>query len=387
MIRLFTTLALFCLAGAAYANPALHTDSLSSSRIEVRGATAEVRLRCQVLSMLEVWPALDANADGAVTLDEVRLSNQPILDYVAEHYRIGVGRASGSAAEELVPARWLELSGLGVEWLDPEVVALQGLGFELGALEVRLIASAESDIRDVVVESTLFYETSPDHTDLCTVVWPDGGLAHLALDQTGPRAQSDPTGRGVLGAYFRLGLDHLLEGWDHLAFVTALFLGAAGLRALIGLVTAFTLAHSLTLALAATGWIQLARHQPLIEAIVALSIAFVALSLVFEPDAARSRWPEASGFGLIHGLGFAGFLGQSLVLEEARTKALLGFNLGVEAGQLLVVFALWWTVGLVLRPRDLPEDAPRFVVARPVRRVGGLALGLLGLYWFAERIA
>ena len=374
-------------SGVAHASSAPHTDSLSSSRVEVRGQTAELRLRCQVLSMLEVWPALDADADGAVTLAEVRMSTQPILDYVAQHYRIGVGRAAGSESADLEPESWLELTGLSVEWLDPEVVALQGRGFELGALEVRLEGTAGAEITDVVVESTLFYETSPDHTDLCTVVWPDGGLAHLAMDQAEPRAQSDPTGRGVLGAYFRLGWEHLLEGWDHLAFVTALFLGATGLRALIGLVTAFTLAHSLTLALAATGWIQLARHQPLIEAIVALSIAFVALSLFFEPEATRSRWPEALGFGLIHGLGFAGFLGQSLVLEEARTKALLGFNLGVEAGQLLVVFVLWWTVGLVLRPRDVPAEAPRFVVARPVRRLGGLALGILGLYWFVERIA
>jgi hypothetical protein len=364
-----------------------HTDSLSSSRIEVLGETAEVLLRCQVLSVLEVWPALDADADGRVTLPEVRQSSQPILDYVARHYRVGVGIAEDAGPDALEPAAWLDLEGLGVEWLDPEAVALQGRGFELGALEIRMRGSKAEPIRDVIVESTLFYETSPGHTDLCTVLWPDGGMAHLALDSIEPRAQSDPTGRGVLAAYFRLGLDHLLQGWDHLAFVTALFLGAAGLRALVGLVTAFTLAHSLTLALASTGWIQLARHQPLIEALVALSIAFVALSLFFEPDASRSRWPEALGFGLIHGLGFAGFLGQSLVLEEARLKALFGFNLGAEAGQLLVVFALWWTVGLVLRAPAQPDGEPRFIVRRGARRVGGLSLGAAGLVWFVERVA
>lgn len=396
LLSLGATLALsLCLTTGAIANspvtspaspPAPHTDSLSSSRIAVDGERARVVVRCQVLSMLEVWPALDANADGEVTLPEVRLSTAPMLDYVREHYRLGVGSqgagaaSPGSGVSDPLPEAWLESVGLSVEWLSPEQVAGSGLGFELGALELSFEAKHTEGIRDLTVEVTLFQDTSPDHTDLCAVQWPDGGVAHLALDRFNPRDQSDPTGRGVLGAYFKLGLDHLLEGWDHLAFVAALFLGARGLRGLLGLVTAFTLAHSLTLAASSMGWINLARHQPLIEAIVALSIAFVALSLVFDPDSKRSRWPEAMGFGLIHGLGFAGYLSQSLVLEEARTKALLGFNMGVEVGQVAVVALLWVSLGRIVGGDE------GFTVNRPTRRWGGLVLAGLGLYWFSQRV-
>jgi len=114
---------------------------------------------------------------------------------------------------------------------------------------------------------------------------------------------------------------------------------ARSLRSLVGVVTAFTVAHSVTLGLAATEVLEVGRLSGFVEAVIALSIAYVATENVLMPRQDRTRWPEAFVFGLVHGLGFAGFLGEALYGEPRRVVPLLGFNLGVEAGQLLVVLA------------------------------------------------
>jgi hypothetical protein len=160
-------------------------------------------------------------------------------------------------------------------------------------------------------------------------------------------------------------------------------LSARRLRSLLGVVTAFTLAHSVTLALAALKVVDVSGYISLVEAVIALSIAWVAADNVVHPHLRRSRWIEAFIFGLIHGLGFAGFLRQSLVHEQAKGMALFAFNVGVELGQVAVVIA----VVAVLRalPRRSDEDDP-FLAPPPLRRWGSMAIAALGLYWFFERI-
>jgi len=187
----------------------------------------------------------------------------------------------------------------------------------------------------------------------------------------------------VLVHFLRMGTDHILSGWDHLAFLAALFLSTRGLRALIGVVTAFTLAHSVTLGVASMTEVDLPSRM--IETVIALSIAYVAADNLMRPKA-RSRWPEAFVFGLVHGLGFAGFLGQSLLAAPSQTSALIGFNLGVEAGQLAVVFALALAFALIPRsPEALEEGEVPFLAPAWTRRAGNTVLVVLGLYWFAER--
>ena len=173
-----------------------------------------------------------------------------------------------------------------------------------------------------------------------------------------PAAAAPPRSRARVAAdYLRLGIVHLLTGFDHLLFLLALVLLVPAPRRLVAAATAFTVAHSLTLALATFGGLSL--PQPPVEALIALSIVFLAVELVdARPDTPTRLRPAATtfAFGLVHGLGFAGALAD-LGLDRANAALALGaFNVGVELGQLVFVAALFFPLRLV-RTRRLPAYA------------------------------
>lgn len=186
--------------------------------------------------------------------------------------------------------------------------------------------------------------------------------------------------QAVLQGYGRLGVAHILFGFDHLLFVLALLLLVPDVRTLVKTITAFTVAHSLTLALAVLGVV----HVPAapVEALIAVSIVLLAAELTRPADAPPTfarRWPWAVAFlfGLLHGLGFAGALGQIGLPADHIPLALLAFNLGVEAGQLVFVAAM---LGPVVGVR-------RLAAARAwVWLVPAYAIGVLATAWALERV-
>ena len=194
--------------------------------------------------------------------------------------------------------------------------------------------------------------------------------------------EASPSGWQVSRTYLMLGIEHILEGVDHLLFVFALLLLVREWRRLVATITAFTLAHSITLALATLGVVQL--PGPPVEATIALSIVFVAAEILRARRgevglAERWPWTVAFAFGLLHGLGFAGALREIGLPEQSIPLALLFFNVGVEAGQLLFIAAVGsaWTV---LRSTGL--RAPRVAeTALPY------AIGSLAAFWVIERVA
>lgn len=191
--------------------------------------------------------------------------------------------------------------------------------------------------------------------------------------------QSEPPG-AVAQTYLLLGVEHILFGIDHLLFVLALLIIVEGWRRLIATITAFTLAHSLTLAAATLGLVQIPQ-QP-VEAMIALSILFVAIEIVHwragRPSLTRQKpWLVAFLFGLLHGFGFAGALAEIGLPQHAIPLALLFFNVGVELGQLAFigcVFALWMPL------KRLPLPAWSWQV--PVYGIGTMAA-----FWSIERIS
>lgn len=203
------------------------------------------------------------------------------------------------------------------------------------------------------------------------------------LTETQPSAKI--TGRAstwqVLGSYFWIGVDHILTGWDHLLFVIALVLLLRRPRAVVMAATAFTLAHSLTLAGAALGFLSMAQRP--VEALIALSIVFLAVEIMRKPGTApsltlRFPWVIALLFGLLHGFGFAGALSAIGLPEGDIVPALLAFNVGVEAGQLCVIIAvLTMLAGL----RKLAQPA-----LQPAVRFAAYAIGITGAYWLVDRI-
>jgi hypothetical protein len=188
---------------------------------------------------------------------------------------------------------------------------------------------------------------------------------------------------GALRAFIALGIEHIWLGWDHLAFLLGLLWLVAGRRSLLYTVTAFTLGHSVTLILAALGYTAL--PAPPTEALIALSIAFVAAEAVQRERAgriglaARAPWLVAGAFGLLHGLGFASALAELNLTRAELPLALLGFNLGVELGQLVFV-ALVLALG-----RGLTHFARAASAA--LRPFVPYALGGLAMYWLIQRVA
>ena len=190
-----------------------------------------------------------------------------------------------------------------------------------------------------------------------------------------------PDGWEVARSYFVLGIIHILEGYDHLLFVIALVLLIGRAGAVIKAATAFTVAHSITLAGSTLGLVGLA--QAPVEALIALSIVFLAVEIVkSDPDkpnlAERAPWIVAFLFGLIHGFGFAGALRQIGLPESDVPTALLTFNLGVEAGQLLIVAAVM--AFLTLLRRYSPA------MLRPATVTATYAIGITASFWFIERL-
>jgi len=185
----------------------------------------------------------------------------------------------------------------------------------------------------------------------------------------------------VAWTYFLLGVDHILSGLDHLLFVFALILLIPNPWMLAKTITAFTVAHSITLAGAALGYFSLPQRP--VEAVIALSIAFVARELIKQRPGERRLsesypWIVAFAFGLLHGFGFAGALEETGLPQSDVPVALLTFNLGVEAGQLLFVAAV---LTLVWAIKNLVS-----VGARPARLAAGFAIGTMSMLWLIERL-
>ena len=224
-------------------------------------------------------------------------------------------------------------------------------------------------------------ETSTDV--LVRIVRQDGvtQMVRLTPDQTGLVVEAETSSLDVIRVYTALGIEHILGGVDHLLFVFALLLIVTSFRRLVGTITAFTLAHSITLAAATLGYVHVA--QAPVEAVIALSILFLATEIIHNRQgrpgmAKRFPWLVAFIFGLLHGFGFAGALAEIGLPEQSIPLALLFFNVGVELGQLLFVLAVVG-VGWALRR----------LVAQKVLQGGEVAasylIGSLSAFWVIER--
>jgi hypothetical protein len=287
--------------------------------------------------------------------------------------------------------------------------------------EWALVCPPEGNLR---IESDLLLDVAPSHLHFARVVR-DGvaGPEHvLAGDERVWPLDSGSPGTSVAG-YVLLGVQHIATGYDHLAFLAALLLIAGSLGEVARIVTGFTAAHSLTLALAALGWLRPERAP--IEALIGLSIALVAAENVWLVGARRRalpaavvgalglpavaamaglgrvpgltlaglalfaacyfallarvarpaalRWALAFLFGLVHGFGFAGVLAEAGLDSARLAQALLGFNVGVEAGQLAVVALVW--------PLIVSAGRRRMALVE----IGSAAVAALGVFWFVTR--
>lgn len=191
----------------------------------------------------------------------------------------------------------------------------------------------------------------------------------------GQAAQTVTRGQVAL-EYLRLGFEHIVpKGFDHMLFVLGLFLLSTRLRPLLLQVTSFTVAHSLTLALSMYGVVSLPPR--LVETLIALSIAYVAVENLFTSELKPWRPALVFAFGLLHGLGFAGVLRELGLPRAEFATALVTFNLGVEGGQLAVITLAFLAVGWMRK-----KDSYRRRVVVPL----SILIALVGAYWAIQRM-
>lgn len=206
----------------------------------------------------------------------------------------------------------------------------------------------------------------------------DGTVRSISLSGNPGRVSLNPGPLEVLGRFLLLGFEHVLDGTDHLLFLLALVIPMLLIRPLIVVVTAFTLAHSLTLGASMLGMVPSGLwFPPLVEFLIALSIFYMALENLLKPNLHR-RWLVAFGFGLVHGFGFSFALGSTL--ERAGDQllfSLLGFNLGIELGQILVL--------VIAVP--LLRLAGRWLPPRGLAIVLSVLIGHTAWHWLIERWA
>jgi hypothetical protein len=318
----------------------------------------------------ELAVGLDHDGDGKVTWGELRASQAALQTYVLGHLRLAGN--DGQCRMEFSPVQVNERVDGNYVWLP--FTAHCGGAFKRLSIDYRVLDEEDPSHRGLLTLSA--------NGETQTAVLGGGSTLRLFdLDHPSPWS--------AFTEYLRAGVWHIWSGIDHLLFLLSLLLPAVLVRRqnrweavpmaapafanIVKVVTAFTLAHSLTLSLAAFDVIRLPGR--LTESVIAASIIVAALNNVF-PHVTQARWRIAFAFGLLHGFGFASVLAEMGLPRGARLVSLVAFNLGVEAGQLAVVLAVM-PVAYVLRSTTFYR--------RGVMPWGSSAIAALALVWFVQR--
>jgi hypothetical protein len=283
--------------------------------------------------------------------------------------------AAGAALERYLSAR------VRLAYIDgPQCAqALESVRPEADHVIVELRFTCAPLGRDLAYRVTLFHELDPAARHVVTLEAPERRLGLLGVGNAELRVSGVPPGlAATLSHYLLAGIEHIVIGYDHIAFLIAVIVPGGGFWALFAAVTAFTLAHSITLSLAVLG--VAVPPVRIVEMLIAGTIVYAAAENLFVRDL-RRRWRLTFIFGLVHGFGFASVLREYGVPADAVAPALAAFNVGVELGQLLIiaaVVALWRVALSVLGGADA-------AVQRRLTQGVSAAILLLGLYWLGAR--
>jgi hypothetical protein len=318
-----------------------------------------------------------------------------VVDGAELRYRLGVSAHDLAVVLDIptdlvapIPAgRFVERRDLLIEYLDEKLAVIaDGHRCPRISLDIRtdklpdevvldLVFRCPASPRQLHIAYRLFFGVDPGHRALGTID-AGGGPEEYLLDRAFADIEVDVAAPGrSLAAFGRLvvlGIEHILAGLDHVLFVVALLLGGGSFLALVRIVTAFTFAHSLTLSLAWFGLLDLPSRP--VEILIAASVAYVAVENAVGRGFSH-RWLVAFAFGLVHGLGFFGVLREIEIGRSDAVTTLLGFNLGVEIGQLVIVAVVYPLVIWIMAQRW----------SRRVTVSGSLAILALALMWIVER--
>lgn len=379
--RIIVTLLVFACAFSAYAHRL--NEYLQATTISITNDSVRLHLHLTAGSDVakRVLNAIDANGDGTFSDAEQQAYAQSII------HRLTLNIDNKDETLRLVswsfPSTVEITKGLG----DIQLIVMAGMPHTKSAHHL-ILTHHDRQVNVVYLVNCLLPADTTTHITGQTrnadqsvyqldFTANDVAIGHPASQQSIDKANN----WAVIKTYFVHGVKHILSGYDHLLFLCALVLGAAGLWDLIKIVTAFTIAHSITLTLATYGLAHL--PEQIVEPMITASIVFVALQNIFWPKLAGgySRLMITFFFGLFHGLGFAGGL-----LELMHTMptnlivfAILGFSIGVEAGNQLVLLPLFGCLQLIKKPGIKSDGIYRL---GKVKQYGSFGVAVAGLFYF-----
>ena len=376
-----------------------NTFNLVNSKLALLTVLSSVLLWCAAaVEAHEVQPTIGdlTVTDGTLTLD-LRLNVEAFLaeiDLDTVDDTNSAENADDYDALRALPADAIadRAPDLLSRWNAVPLVTADGQAVELRAISLDI--PSDVDIESPRVSTWRLVGDVATDVGQVTVNWPDGAGAMVLRQQgvdepfTGYLNGGEASPAISLGgggaqttwqafvSYIPVGFDHILpQGLDHILFVLGLFFLSTRLRPLIWQVSAFTVAHTVTLALGATGWVTV--PGSIVEPLIAASITYVAIENIFTSGLSRWRPLVIFGFGLLHGLGFASVLAEFGLPEGQFIPALIGFNIGVELGQLAVIAIAFVLVGWAIK---------RVWYRRYIAIPASCVIAAVGAYWFVERV-
>jgi len=351
-----------------------HKPSDSYLTVRAEANSPELAVRWDIaLRDLDYVLELDRDGNGLLTWGEVRTRGDDIAKYATEHLALTAG---GKACT------WSTAAPMQLDKHSDGAYAV-----------LSLKATCDSFERGLAMKYSLLFDVDPTHRGLVQWIAP-GGLASQPLVFSADSAEQSlqlkaPSAWETLRQYVVEGVWHIWQGYDHVLFLLSLLLPAVLVRVgkqwepaeslkrslfeVLKVVTAFTLAHSITLSLAVLGFVSLPSR--FVESTIAASIIFAALNNL-RGAIEKKRWVMAFVFGLIHGFGFASALADLGLPQGALALALVGFNLGVEVGQMAIV-VVFVPIAFALRRTTFYR--------KHVLTIGSLVVAAIAAYWFAQR--
>jgi len=328
-----------------------HTTSTGLSSLNVKGNEILYDLYFDERDLI---PNFDSTGDNTLENGELTSQKESLESYVQKGLRIDV-----------------DAKPLKMEILSMKVAQRSSTN----AVVFQLRFTADEVIEQFNLHYNLVFDDAPAHTSTL-IVRSGENLQNDIIDSANRDILINlpqPEIGAVLWKYFKLGIEHILTGYDHLLFLLSLVLIASRFKDALKIVTAFTVAHSITLFLVASGRLQVIPSW--VEALIALTICYVAVENMFVQKA-KWRWVLTALFGLIHGMGFAGALAETGLPKGNLIGSLLTFNLGVEMGQLMVLCLL---LPLLIWLR-------RFPWYRKMMMSTSCLIFVLAFYWLIQRL-
>ncbi len=329
-----------------------HWADLSAAEFIVKPADVQVNLTVPTPLLAAL---VDRNQDGRISSAEVQDNYEKLQGFLADRVILTDDRGQRGVPKLAKTA---------------QVATLPNVNSPAAHTTLQLTYHWPEKRQGLNIRYTLFEPNVATAQSLATVTKDDTVRDYVFSPSQPTLNLSDNYLWSQISRFVPLGIEHILTGYDHLLFLLSLLIGSSGIRSLLKIVTAFTVAHSVTLTLAVLGFIQL--PPVVVECAIALSIVYVAAENLWRKGEIPQRWAMTFIFGLIHGVGFSSILQEFNLPQETLAVSLVSFNLGVEIGQVVAVvcfFGLWQLL------RKLKWSRPL---------MSGMLVAI-GLYWFLQR--